>query len=97
MPETIAVGILLLGCGSLLAGLGYCVKKIWEHDKDLAEIRAQLKAQEEVAKVHIANLCETLVRHQQWMEEINRCLKRIDRRGTLIAAKLGLQDEEWDG
>jgi hypothetical protein len=76
-------GILLLCFGCFLAGLGYCIRKIWNHDGKMLELEAKIAAMQ-------AN-CS---RHQTWQEDQARALGRIDKNLTRIAAKLDVDIDD---
>ena len=88
MNTTLTNG-LLLACfgacfGSFMAGLGYCVRKVLNHDGKLLELETQ-----------IAAIQANCVRHQKWGEELTAAITRIDKNSIRIASKLNV--EIYDG
>ena len=82
MPEHIYNAILLATLGGVLAGIAYCIKKIWNHDVALAEMR-----------VRLAGLDANVQQQLTWQAEQVRMLARMDRTLVKIAEHLNVEIE----
>ena len=85
MSETLLNGLLIACLGAFLGSVSYCIRKIWNHDTDLAHVKAEIAAMQKG--------CE---RHQKWQEDQSRTLVRVDKMLTKVAAKLDVEIEEGD-
>lgn len=81
MNESLITGLILTAFGVYLAGMGYCIKKIWVLDVRLGEM-----------EIKILNIEKDILRGREEYVRRGDIINRIDRTVVKIATKLNLND-----
>ena len=77
MTETLTNGLLIVAITALLGAVGYCIKKIWDHDSCMATFRAQ-----------IASIMSTCVNRGKTISDQDEKLDKIDKSVTKVVTIL---------
>ena len=83
MNESLLSAILLSSIGAVLGGIGYCIKTVWRHDRDLTALYSRI--------THIEANC---VKEQSWQIAHAKKVDHIAEMLVKIAAKMDVDVDD---